>query len=236
VEETPRILGWDAAGVVETVGDQVTLYASYATIFQPQTELQIDGSNVKPRQGDQMEAGVKSELFDGALTAQASVFRIHDANRAIEDPDNFGFYVGSGEADTNGVEFSVAGSPFEGFEVIAGYAFHETELTTDPTPEQVLTIFGKYSFADGALEGLSLGAGMRAFNGFDSESGGVTITAPGAAVFDLFASYAVTDTVTAQVNVANIFDITYADRINTTARGTYYGAPLTATFSISAAF
>ncbi len=187
-------------GATYDVTDQVTVYASYATIFQPQTELQVDGSNVAPRQGDQMEAGVKAALFDGALTAPASVFRIHDADRAIEDPNNFGFYVGSGEADTNGIEFSIAGSPWEGVELMAGYAFHDTELTTDPTPEQVLTIFGKYRFGDGALKGLSLGGGMRAFNGFDSESGGVTIKAPGAAVFDLFASYEVTDTVTVQAS------------------------------------
>lgn len=220
---------WDAT-------DQVTLYASYATIFQPQTELQADGSNVKPRHGDQMEAGVKTEFFGGALTAQAAVFRIHDADRAIEDPNNFGFYVGSGEADTHGVELSVAGSPWDGVDLMAGYAFHDTELTTDPTPGHVLTLFGKYTFHDGDLAGLSLGGGMRAFSGFDSRSEGVVISAPGAAVFDLFASYALTDTVTAQVNVANIFDIAYVDRVNTTARGTYYGAPLTATFSISAAF
>lgn len=41
VETTPRILGWDAAGVVESVGDQVTL-------FQPGDRVYYAGSIIRP--------------------------------------------------------------------------------------------------------------------------------------------------------------------------------------------
>ncbi len=41
VEETPRILGWDAAGVVETVGDEVTL-------FKPGDEVYYAGDITRP--------------------------------------------------------------------------------------------------------------------------------------------------------------------------------------------
>ncbi|HEX4962136.1 MAG TPA: zinc-binding alcohol dehydrogenase family protein [Thermoanaerobaculia bacterium] len=41
VETEPRILGWDAAGVVEAVGEEVTL-------FSPGAEVYYAGSNVRP--------------------------------------------------------------------------------------------------------------------------------------------------------------------------------------------
>lgn len=223
-------------GVTYDVLDDVTVYASYATIFQPQTELAADGTNLEPRQGRQVELGVKSEFFDGALNTQASVYVIDDENRALDDPDNVGFFVASGEAQTRGAELLVSGSPYPGFEIFGGYAYVDTELTNDPTPAHNFSLFGKYTFDDGRLDGVALGAGVRAFSGFDNLDGGTVIEAGGAAVLDLYAGYAVTDDVELQLNVNNVFDREYVERVNTTARGTYYGEPLNARLGLNVAF
>ena len=224
------------AGITWDVLENVTLYGSYAEIFQPQTALQADGTNIRPRQGRQFEAGVKTEHFGGRLTAQASVYHIEDKNRALADPVNPGAFLPTGEADTKGVEFYVAGSPLPGLELTAGYVHVDTELTNDPTPRHNFGIFGKYSFDGGALDGLSLGGGARAASSFDNFDGTVRIRAPGYVVFDAFAAYDVTETVTAQLNVYNIFDNDYVERVNTTTRGTFFGQPLTAQLTLSAMF
>jgi len=223
-------------GVTYDVLDTVTAYGAFAEIFQPQTETDAGGAVLRPRVGRQVEIGLKSEHFGGALTAQGAWYFIRDENRATPDPANVGAFVANGEADTQGVEFLVSGSPFEGFDMIAGYAYVDTELENDPTPANSFSLFGRYSFGAGALAGLSLGAGVRAVSGFDNRDGAATISAPGYAVVDAMASYALTDAVALQLNVTNLFDRSYVERVNTTARGTYFGEPLAATLRLSARF
>lgn len=224
------------AGLTYDVLDTVTAYASYAEIFQPQIETDVTGATLEPRIGRQVEIGAKSEHFGGALTAQGAWFFIRDENRALPDAVNPGAFTASGEADTRGVELLVSGSPYPGVEIIGGYAHVDTDLANDPTPANTFSLFGKYSFVGGALDGLSLGAGVRAVSGFDNVDGDVLIEAPGYAVFDAFIGYDVSETVSAQVNLFNLTDRTYVERINTTARGTYFGRPLTAVFSLKARF
>lgn len=224
------------AGVTFDLLSNVTAYASYAEIFQPQTEQDVTGANLKPRQGSQIEVGVKTDHFDEALTTQISYYHIRDRNRAVDDPANVGFFIAAGDARTEGVEVLVSGSPLPGLDVYAGYAFVSTDLTNDPTPEHSFSAFLKYSFETGTLSGLSLGFGARAVGEFDNLDGAVLIRAPGYAVFDALVAYEISETVTAQVNVENLFDKRYVERVNTTTRGTFFGKPLTAMFSVSATF
>lgn len=224
------------AGVTWDVVDHITLYASYAEIFQPQTQLQIGGSNVEPRIGRQVEGGVKGDFFGGRLSAQAAVYWINDENRAVADPNNVGFFVGTGEADTEGFELTIAGQPFPGWEVAAGYAYVDTDLTNDPSSEHSAVAFVKYTFGGGMLEGLSLGAGARAVSDFEifDDGPGVTIETPGYIVFDAYAGYVINQHFDVQLNVHNVFDNDYVERINETIRGTFFGEPLHATLKLTA--
>ena len=130
----------------------------------------------------------------------------------------------------------VSGSPYPGVEIIGGYAYIDTDLTDDPTPANNFSFFGKYGFTGGTLDGLSLGAGMRAVSGFDTLDGDVLIEAPGDAVFGAVIGHELSETISAQINILNITDRTCVERINTTARGTHFGQPLTAAFSLKARF
>ncbi|MEM8554162.1 MAG: TonB-dependent siderophore receptor [Pseudomonadota bacterium] len=222
-------------GLTYDLTQDLTAYASYATIFQPQTETDANGEVIKPRQGQQFEVGLKYVTPDGLLTAQGSYFHIRDENRAEADPNNVGAFTATDTANTQGVELLLSGEVFPQVEVIAGYSYVDTELDTDPTPPQNLSIFGKYTFDGGALEGLSLGAGVRAASDFEIERE-VTIEADGYAVVDAFAAYEINDTASVRLGITNLFDTTYVERINTTARGTYFGDPLTASLTLSAKF
>lgn len=224
-------------GATYDVTDTVTGYASYSEIFQPQTETDAAGNVLEPRTGRQVEVGMKYIRPDGRLTAQASYFFIRDENRAETDPINPGAFTASGEADTQGVELLISGELLPQFEVITGYSYVDTDLN-DPTSPQNFTFYGKYSFERGRFDGLSLGGGVRWASSFETfdDSVDVTIKAPDYAVVDAFAAYQINEHAEVQLNLTNLFDTKYVERINTATRGTYFGAPFTAVLSLNARF
>jgi outer membrane receptor for ferric coprogen and ferric-rhodotorulic acid len=111
-------------GVVQDVGRQLSLYASYAGIFNPQVELDASGAVLDPIEGSNFEAGIKGEWLDGKLDASAAVFRVEQDNTAEAlpfDPALGGTrYVGV-DATSRGYELEVSGRPAAGWNLAAGY-------------------------------------------------------------------------------------------------------------------
>ncbi|MCV6595838.1 MAG: TonB-dependent siderophore receptor [Mangrovicoccus sp.] len=223
-------------GLTYDFSQTVTGYVSYAEIFQPQTETDVTGAVLKPRKGRQVEIGAKYESAGGLLTAQGAYYFIRDENRAQEDPNNLGSFIASSEADTQGVELLLSGKVLPQLEIIGGYAYVDTELETDPTPPQNVSIYGKYSFAAGRFDGLSLGLGLRGSSASKVVSDGVSIEAPSYAVLDAFAAYDISERARVQLNITNLTDNNYITRINTPSRGTYFGQPFTARLALTANF
>ncbi|OWA35954.1 NADPH:quinone reductase [Saccharibacillus sp. O16] len=90
-EEQPRVLGWDAAGIVEAVGEDVTL-------FQPGDEVYYAGSIKRPGSNSEFQlvderiVGRKPHNLDWAeaaalpLTAITAWEALHDRLRIPQDP------------------------------------------------------------------------------------------------------------------------------------------------------
>lgn len=224
------------AGVSYDISDAVTGYVSYSEIFQAQSELATGGSQLAPLTGKQVELGVKVSMLDGRLNGQAAVYRLDDENRAVEDPDNPGFFLARGDATTKGFEASLTGSPMPGLDLALGYAYVDTELQTDPTSAHNLTATARYTFQSGALRDGYLGASVRAASDFESTVGDVVIEAPGYAVVNMMAGYHINDSLEAKLVVNNLFDKEYVERVNNTTRGTFYGEPLNALFQLTGRF
>lgn len=225
------------AGLSYDLTDTVTGYVSYSEIFQAQSELSSGGSQLAPLTGKQVEAGIKMVMLDGRLTGQAAVYNLDDENRAIEDPNNPGFFIARGDANTQGFETSLTGSPTPGLDLALGYAYVDTELQTDPTSEHNFTAFARYTVQQGALADWYLGAGARAASDFESElDNGMTIEASSYLVFDLLAGYHINENLQAQLRVNNVFDNEYVERVIDTTRGTFYGEPLSAVMQIQGRF
>ena len=230
-------------GATYDLTDYATLYGSYTTIFQPQSQTDISGNIIDPREGHQYEVGVKTQLLDDRINATAALFRIEDTNRAVADADNPGSYLAQGKVRVEGMDFELSGSPFENWEVMAGYTYTRSKdlanggIFSSYTPKHMMQLSTKYSFDERfePLNGLSLGAGMRAFSSFSSTKG-VTIKAPGYAVFDAFASYEVNKHLKARVNVDNLFNEKYYERVGSTSVFNFYGQPRTVNFKLTATF
>lgn len=234
------------AGVIVDLNNAVSLYGSYAEIFQPQTATTVDGTIIPPRTGSQYEIGAKTELLDGALIGHIAAFRIQDENRATDDPDNAGFSLSSGEVRSEGFEAELSGEPFRGYQITAGYAYTTTEVissttgnegeTFEPTtPKHAFNLWGKYTFSDETFDGLSIGTGVKAvspvYNGTNPR-----VQQHAYAVFDAQLGYRLTDKATLSLTAKNLFDKVYFSRLNNVRRQNHYGEPRSVQISLRKTF
>ena len=234
-------------GLIYDLDDSSSLYASYTEIFQPQSATDISNDLLEPRTGQQVELGYKAQLAAG-LNATAALFHLRDKNRAVSDLSNPRFALAQGEATAQGLELEATGNLAPNWELSAGYTYTDTDFENTETaagsefytPQHMLQLLTKYRFDQPGWEGLSIGGGIRAFSDFRNiartSAGSTTIEAPGYAVADLMASYDITDTVTATLNVNNLFDKTYYERVGGTSVFNFYGAPRNVSLRIGARF
>jgi iron complex outermembrane receptor protein len=158
---TPRF------GIVYQPIKEVSIFTSYANSFTLNTAKGIDGNILPPSFLDQYEAGVKSELLNGLLSANLTVYQIVNSNLVVPVPDQAGVSQVSGEVTSKGVEVDVMSKPINGFSFVAGYSYNDTRYTKSDfyvegsrlryNPSHTGNASAYYTFANGALKGLNVG-------------------------------------------------------------------------------
>lgn len=224
-----------------------SIYASYASIFAPQTAERAEGGYVEPRKGSQIELGYKQDIGLGALL-QLAVFQIEDRNRAVRDLDDpSGDYsVAAGKVRSRGFEAEVSGEILENFEVSAGYTYLSTRYLADPdltgevfeprAPRHSFKLWGKYAFHEGALEGWSLGGGLSAYSKRSRTEDGITLTQGGYYTVDLQLGYQLSERAEAKLTVSNLLDRKYYHSVGYLDRQNYYGEPRAVSLQITTRF
>ncbi|MEM9007171.1 MAG: TonB-dependent siderophore receptor [Cyanobacteria bacterium P01_F01_bin.86] len=157
-------------GLVYQPIDEVSLYTSYSRSFAPNFGTTVSGDILEPERGTQFEIGTRAELLDGRLVANLALFNLVKENVATTDPDNVLFSIAVGEQRSRGVELDVIGEILPGWNVVANYAYTDTEITEDNdglegnrlfgVPEHNFNLWTTYDFQEGALAGLGLGLGF----------------------------------------------------------------------------
>lgn len=223
-----------SVGAVYHLTDNLTIYGSYAEIFNPQTAQRVDGSVLDPRVGEQYEAGLKGRFFGGGLNASAAVFRAKDKNRALSDLDNPGFFVQAGVVSVEGFEFEVTGRPLPGLDLVASYTNVKTEYEVGATG-QAGAIFDYFTprhqykfYARYEPEALGGAFGAVSLNGQSAvEGGGVPdIREQGAfAVAGAQFGWRFSDKLRAFASVNNLFDKKYYQRVGSVNTYNFYGEP-----------
>jgi len=238
------------AAVIVDVLPQVSLYASYADVFQPQNAVDAAGNQLKPRTGGQVEVGIKAELFDQAVNAQFAVFQINDRDRALSDtspgaPVNAS--VAAGEVESKGFDTEIAGRLLPGWDLIVGYAYTDTEYVksaasqvgqvfSPTTPRHVGNVSTKYSFDSGLAKGLSVGGGVRAVSSFFNPVGTVRFAAPAYTVVSAQLGYQFSPSWETNLTLNNVFDEKYYEKVSNAGRQNFYGEPTSIALSIRASF
>lgn len=269
---TDELFGWKLGAVYKPTSAG-SIYASYATSQLPpgganfalnttNAANNINNPNLDPQEGTNAELGTKWNVLDNKLFLTAALFRSTNENEIATNPD--GSSVAVGEKKVEGLELGVVGSLTDQWQISAGIAFMDNEITRgnrtidDPntptneasgnneggviqwSPETTFTLWTSYTFDSGLL----VGGGARYIDTMVSSST-VNPTAQSTRsmlefgdywVFDAMASYPINQNVTLQLNILNLADEDYVATVNNGGSRYYPGAPLSARLGVNFAF
>ncbi|MEG0677143.1 MAG: TonB-dependent receptor, partial [Comamonas sp.] len=184
-------------GLVYQPSANWSYYASWSKSFQPSGEafsLAANNVDIAPEKTTSAEIGAKWELMDGKASATASLFRVERTNIKSLDPV-LNKLVPLGVQRTNGLELTFSGEVAPSWQVWAGYAFLDSEMTSSPTPGiqgKRATLTPRHSanlWLTKALgNGFGLGGGLNYVGARDADPLN-TVTLPGYTTVDAMAYY-----------------------------------------------
>lgn len=237
--ESGRIVPY--IGAVYDLDEHHSAYASYTSIFNPQSSVDRDNKTLDPDTGDNYEIGLKGEYFNGRLNASIAYFEIKQDNRAAPDTIYNGSpsnplvtyaYMGV-KAETKGIEAEISGEIASGWQIQAGFTHkilrdkNGDKLSTWE-PEDQLSFFSSYQL-NGALKDLTLGGGAR-WRGKAWQSvtnpvrGTEDYTQKAYWLVDLMGRYQMTDKWSVSANLNNLLDKKYVTNVGF-YNSMYHGEP-----------
>lgn len=205
-------------------------YYSYAEGMGANSGIDRTGRPLEPESSKQHEVGLKSEFFNGRLSAAAAVFELTKLNVASADPDLANFNVSVGEVRSRGVEFNLQGELSDNWNILfnvsharpyvvtgtqAGSAFTGTAIVEGQllpfVSNDTVSLWSSYEVPWYPLVGLTVGGGV-VWTSAPNPSDGSTIHTESYTVASAFASYETEISgakATLSLNVDNLFDERY---------------------------
>jgi iron complex outermembrane receptor protein len=204
------------------------------------------GTLPTPETARQYEAGIKAELIDGRLYANAAVFDIEKENvqRFLFTgvAPAFGDIVQTGQERSRGAELDVRGRILPGWDLIATYAYIDAEVirgdavigkgnTLPNAPLHSGSLWTVYNFQSGVLEGFGIGGGVYAAGKRQGDIDN-TFQIPGFARLDAALYYRKEEVMrrtnlVASLNFRNLLDQRYFEGTQESRTSVIPGAPLT---------
>lgn len=203
------------AGIAYEFAGGVTPYASTSTFFNPVLGSSMASGVFKPETGRQFEVGVKYRptWIDGLFTVAA-----FDLTRRNVVTGPFLAETQIGEVNSRGIEFEAKANLTRSLKATAAFTVFDLEITKDAdpnligktpfiVPERQASLGLDYTFADGVLDGVVVGGGVRHIGSSwaDNEN---TLKVPSATVFDARLGYK-KDNWGVDLTVGNLFDKAY---------------------------
>ncbi|NRT16591.1 iron complex outermembrane receptor protein [Flavobacterium sp. 28A] len=171
---TPKV------GLVYQPTTALSLFASYANSFTPNSGTTVDLKAIKPSVIDQYEIGIKKDFWNGIISTNFTVYQIENSNLAQtaefkadgSNNSDSSIKVLSGATKSKGVEIDITARPAEGLSIIAGYSYNDMRYTKTSglngsfivgdrlarTPSNTANLSFFYTLPSGILKGLSLGS------------------------------------------------------------------------------
>ncbi|MDW5316501.1 TonB-dependent siderophore receptor [Rhizobium sp. PL01] len=204
------------AGLAYEFDNGLTPYVSASTFFNPLVGTAFTGGALKPEEGHQIEGGIKYEptFIDGLFTA--SVYHIVKKNVALTRPDFLQEQLG--EVTSTGLELEGKVNLNQNWRLLGSYTYNDLEVTEDLNPalvgnrpylipEHQAALWVEYLVTEGAMEGVSVGGGLR-YQGESFADMANTRKVPDAVVADAAIRYQKNGW-GAALNVTNLFDKDY---------------------------
>ncbi|MGH7526671.1 MAG: TonB-dependent receptor, partial [Gemmatimonadales bacterium] len=207
------------AGLVVKPVEPLSLYGSYGVSYLPSSgdqfaSLTATTETLEPEKFENYEVGAKLEVVTG-LSLSAAVYQLDRTNTSAPDPVDPSRTIQTGSQRTKGFEFGATGNVTDAWQVAAGYANQDAEVTSRTTaaapgakaplvPRNTLSLWNRYQLTSR----WGLGAGViyqdDMFAAIDN-----AVTLPSFTRFDAAAYITLSRELRAQINVENLFDKRY---------------------------
>lgn len=241
------------AGLVYDIDTVHTVYASYTTIYQPQSVRDRNGAVLDPVEGANYEAGVKSSWLDGGLSTAVALYQIRQDNLSEADPG----YIVPGTVDTaahravkgaktTGVDVELSGALSNNWNVSASWAYGQTknaegEHTRTTFPRHMVKFWTTYRLP-GEWNRLTVGGGAnwqsKTYSTVSAWQIGRSLywEQKAYAVANLMARYDFNEALSATLNVNNVFDKQYIASVSDWWYSGNYGAPRSVALNVKYRF
>lgn len=219
--------------IYQPIQDKLSVFANYMNGFKNVAPTQVadeDGTNPRiktfqPEHADQMEFGVKSNLFSDKFMATISYYDIKLENVVTGDPSNINNSLQGGKVESKGFEIDLSATPVDGLHLIAGFSHNDSKVLDGDEanvwletgrrpiyagPSDLVNVWATYTFKSGSLQGFGLGMGgnyASELNILDSQVTG-TFTLPDYTILNTTLFYNASSFRVA-LNVNNIADKQY---------------------------
>ncbi|QAR30136.1 TonB-dependent siderophore receptor [Ornithobacterium rhinotracheale] len=167
-------------GVLANPTKNIGIFASYTNISDPRSAARLDkdGNELGNSVATQWEAGFKTQWFNQRLRFNATYFNVQNKNMIMQEVtlDSNGvwqfepYYFKGGNDTRQGIELELIGRILPNLEVMGGYSYLDAKYKNSTrfvdgsapnnTPHNVANFWTNYTFNQGLLNGLSLGAGV----------------------------------------------------------------------------
>lgn len=228
LDRVDSMLSW-RAGLVYKPVENGSIYFGYGTSFNPSAEGLTLGTGIQaannldlaPEESRTMELGTKWDLLQDKLQLTAAVFRTDKTNARTFDPaDTADTVVLDGSQRVQGIEFGFAGSITDKWRVFGGYTYLDSEVveSNNPrevgrevmnTPKQSANLWTVYDLP----HGFQIGGGMQFTDTRYNSNSSTAREAPGFCLFDAMIGYEVNENFSLRLNLYNLADEEYIDRV-----------------------
>jgi catecholate siderophore receptor len=228
------------AGIVYKPSKNGSIYLSYASSATPPGNDGGDGldaltvavQNLQPQRSRNIELGTKWDLLPGGrLSVTGALFKSTMSNARVTAPD--GTTQNVGRKEIQGVELGFSGKISSAWTVFGGYTFLDAEIadngylntgtTASPvwtrspfndnrfptTPRHSATLWTSYAFTKDFTAGFGMSTMSKVYANVNNNK-----WVPGYARFDAMASYAVNKDISLQLNLQNLGDKLYFDKVS----------------------
>lgn len=205
-----------------------SIYFGYGTSFSPAAEgLSLSAAptaannlDTDPEEVRSFELGTKWDLFNNRANVSLAIYRSDKFNARTEDAtDPTDVVILNGEQRVQGIELGIAGNITEAWQVSGGYAFQDSEILKSETdseegnelanvPKHTLSLWTTYRLP----WNLEIGGGAR-YTGSRFSANNNLRKAPGYWLGDAMLAYHATKNLTLRLNVYNLTDEEYIDRV-----------------------
>lgn len=233
------------AGIVVDITSNISAFASYAQVFTPQSQRDVDNQQLSPLTGTNYEFGLKGEFFGKRLYASLNGFHMQQDNvaqllaGAPPLPDGSTPYQAVSGVTTWGAEAEIAGSITPAWRIAGGYTYSRSEdgsnvrFSSDTPLHMIklnttyklgaLTVGGGFTWQSRIFRAMPIPTGAFLANGQPVTATGEAVQ-PGYVLLDVLARYDLSSNVSVGVTATNLFDRKYYRNVGFFNAG-FYGQP-----------